>query len=85
MDVTVPGFQFFEERTILDAAAADIVGKTGKQQAVRTVATVIGTESWQIFSQYPVGFRMSVLPFLVVLAFLYHMAVCDVRLIQSFR
>lgn len=45
MDVTVPGFQFFEERTILDAAAADIVGKTGKQQAVRTVATVIGTES----------------------------------------
>ena len=44
MDVTVPGFQFFEERTILDAAAADIVCETGKQQAVRTVATVIGTE-----------------------------------------
>lgn len=44
MDVTVPRFQLFEERTILDATAADIVCETGKQQAVRTVATVIGTE-----------------------------------------
>lgn len=44
MDVTVPGFQLFEERTVLDATAADIVCETGKQQAVRTVATVIGTE-----------------------------------------
>ena len=32
MDVTVPGFQLFEECTILDAAAADIVGEAGKQQ-----------------------------------------------------
>ena len=44
MDVTIPGFQLLEEHTILDAAAADIIGETGKQQAVRTVATVIGTE-----------------------------------------
>ena len=44
MDVTVPGFQLFEERTVLDAAAADIVGETCKQQAVRTVATIIGAE-----------------------------------------
>ena len=44
MDVTVPGFQFFEERAVLDATAADIVGKTCKQQAVCTVATIIGAE-----------------------------------------
>ena len=44
MDIAVAGFQLFEERTVLDAAATDIVGETGKQQAVRTVATVIGTE-----------------------------------------
>lgn len=35
MDVTVPGFQLFEERTVLDATAADIVGEAGKQQLSR--------------------------------------------------
>lgn len=85
MDVTVPGFQLFEERTVLDATAADIVGEAGKQQAVRTVATIIGAEPRQIFSQYPICFRMGVLPFSVVLALLNHMAVCNGRLIQSFR
>lgn len=44
MDVPIPGFQLFKERTILDATAADIVSETGKQQTVRTVATVIGAE-----------------------------------------
>ena len=75
MDVTVPGFQLFEECTVLDAAAADIVGETGKQQAVCTVATIIGAEPRQIFSQYPVCFRMGVLPFSVVLTLLNHMTV----------
>ena len=32
VDVTVPGFQLLEEHTILDAAATDIIGETGKQQ-----------------------------------------------------
>ena len=32
MDIAVAGFQLFEERTVLDAAATDIVGETGKQQ-----------------------------------------------------
>lgn len=44
MDVTIPGFQLFEEGAVLDATAADIVGKARKKYAVCTVAAIIGTE-----------------------------------------
>ena len=31
VNVTIPRFQLFEERAVLDATAADIVGETGKE------------------------------------------------------
>lgn len=75
MDVTITGFQLFEERTVLDATATDIVGETGKEQAIGAVATIVGAEPGQIFSQNTVGFSMGILPFPVFLALLNYMTV----------
>ena len=79
MDVTVPGFQLFEEGAVLNATPANIVGETCQKQAVSTVSTIVSAEPGQIFPQYPVGFSMGILSFSVVFALLNYMTVSYCR------
>ena len=53
-----PRFQFLKQRAVLYAAAADIVGETGKQKTVRTIAAIIGAELRQVLAENTLGFRV---------------------------